>query len=233
MEQLVQEIITSLESFKDPQRLEFASKSYPTAMKVIGVTVPNEKIVLKELRNETKKFTGREKIAVAIALSDTGIFECQHIALEYLGKDKKALKELTSADLEKLNRNMDNWVSVDCYAGYLFGYAWREGVVSTESIKELYQSDNFWNRRIAIVSTVALNQKARGGLGDAKRTLEVCELAVDDHQDMITKALSWALRELAKIDAEPVADFIAKFEDRLHKRVLREVKKKLETGRKN
>ena len=80
---------------------------------------------------------------------------------------------------------------------------------------------------------IALNQKARGGKGDSKQTLEICTLVVDDHQEMMTKALSWALRELAKIDKEPVAEFIATYRNRLHKRVLREVAHKLEFGTKN
>jgi len=95
------------------------------------------------------------------------------------------------------------------------------------------QSDDHWIRRIAVVSTVALNQKARGGKGDSEKTLYICRLVVDDHQEMITKALSWALRELAKIEIKQVANFIEENGDRLHKRVLREVKHKLDFGTKN
>jgi len=113
------------------------------------------------------------------------------------------------------------------------GYAWRVGVVSTNHIKRIYNSENFWLRRIALVSTVALNQKARGGTGDAPKTIEICKLAVNDHQDMINKAMSWVLRELAKVDKEPVRLFLEEFREQLNKRVIREVTKKLETGRKN
>ena len=94
------------------------------------------------------------------------------------------------------------------------------------------KSDDFWIRRIAIVATVSLNQKARGGKGDVKRTLEICKIAVADHEDMINKALSWALRELTKIDKEPVKEFIEKYKDELHPRVIREVNNKLKTGTK-
>ena len=95
------------------------------------------------------------------------------------------------------------------------------------------KSNDFWRRRIPIVATVSLNQKARGGTGDAQRTLEICELVVNDHEDMLNKALSWALRELAKIDREPVGKFIDKHKGELHPRVLREVKHKLAAGTKN
>ncbi len=233
MQVSINDIISALEDLKDPERLEFAKRSYPTAMKVIGVTVPNEKVVLKALKDQTKKHTVREKIELAKALVNTGIFECQHIAYEYLGKDKKALSELTPADIDDLDRNLDNWVSVDCFSAYLLGYAWRENIVDTEKVRSYLKAEDFWRRRVPVVATVALNQKARGGKGDAPRTLDICERVVNDHADMINKALSWAIRELAKIDKEPVVEFIEKHADSLHPRVLREVGNKLEKGTKN
>lgn len=231
--EIVGGIIQSLEGFKDPDRVEFAKRSYPTKARVIGVVVPNEKLILKELRAETKACSGREKLDLAKAMMRTDIFECQHMAFEYVGKDKKALSALTAMDLADFNRNLDNWVSVDCFSAYLVGYAWREHKISTEEVMSYFDSDDFWRRRIPIVATVSLNQKARGGRGDAARTLAVCTRAMDDHADMINKALSWALRELAKIDRAPVEDFIAKHEKRLHPRVLREVRNKLEKGTKH
>jgi len=233
MKTIINDIIASLNDMKDVDRIEFAKKSYPTVMKVIGVTVPNEKLILNELKAQTKLFSGREKLEIAKELVNTNVFECQHIAFEYIGKDKKALKELTEKDIDEFYVNLDNWVSVDCYSAYLVGYAWRENQITTEKVKSYFKSNDFWIRRIPIVATVSLNQKARGGTGDAKRTLEICKLAVNDHVDMINKALSWALRELAKIEKEPVIEFIEKHKNELHSRVLREVKNKLETGTKN
>jgi 3-methyladenine DNA glycosylase AlkD len=49
---------------------------------------------------------------------------------------------------------------------------------------------------------------------------------------MVVKALSWALRELAKKDPQLVAAYLAKREAELPARVLREVRNKLLTGRK-
>ena len=61
MKDLINDIIASLKSFQDPNRIEFAAKSYPTGMKVIGVTNPNVKLILKELKTQTKKiFRQRE-----------------------------------------------------------------------------------------------------------------------------------------------------------------------------
>ena len=89
-----------------------------------------------------------------------------------------------------------------------------------------------WWRRTALVCTVALNVKARGGDGDAHRTLQICSLLVSDRDPVVVKALSWALRALAPVDRDVVASFLRRHERELSRVVLREVETKLETGRK-
>lgn len=230
MKHLIADIIESLNSLSDPKRIEFAKKSYPTKMEVIGVTNPNLKIVLKELKVQTKSFSIDEKYEIAKQLVDANIFECQQLAHEFIGNDKKNIKAINRDYLNYFFKNMDNWVSVDYYGALFVGYAWRENIIATDDIKWFLKSDDFWIRRIAVVATVALNQKARGGKGDIARTIEICTLVVDDHADMMNKALSWALRELAKIYPEPVIEFMEKHKNRLHKRVIREVNNKLNFG---
>lgn len=233
MKQLIEDIKSSLEEFADPKRIEFAKTSYPTKMKVIGVTVPNLKHVLKELKLSTKGYSISEKLVLAKALISEDVFELQQLAYEFLGSNKQVLQSLSVNDIKELGRNLDNWLSVDYYAAIIVGFAWREGIIAIDDVKEHLQSDDFWIRRIAVVATVSLNQKARGGLGDSEQTLEICRNVVDDHEDMMVKALSWALRELAKIESKPVEDFLEKYKERLHRKVFREVTTKLETGKKN
>jgi hypothetical protein len=165
MQPLLEYIIDSLEGTADPKRIEMARRSYPTRMRVIGVIVPKIKVLLKEVKKKTAGYTPRDKIELAKLLVGTGIFECQQLAYEYLGNDKNALGRIRERDIEELGRNLDNWVSVDYYAGLIVGYAWREGIISIRKIKGYLKSPDHWIRRIAVVSTVALNQKARGGEG--------------------------------------------------------------------
>ncbi len=65
------------------------------------------------------------------------------------------------------------------------------------------------------------------------RTLEVCRMLANDHDDMVAKALSWALRELVRHDAGAVQAFLLEHEHVLAARVRREVRNKLTTGLKN
>jgi 3-methyladenine DNA glycosylase AlkD len=150
-----------------------------------------------------------------------------------IGRDKKLLNALSYEDLTGLWRNLDNWASVDHFTVGIYGVLWGKGVVKDHHIDKLLHSDNFWDRRVAVVSTVALNLKSRGGTGDTPRTLSVCERVVDERKPMIWKALSWALRELSKRDPESVEDFLENYGSRMSLQVLREVRHKLDYGTKN
>jgi 3-methyladenine DNA glycosylase AlkD len=128
---------------------------------------------------------------------------------------------------------MASWDQVDTFAPYLSGVAWRRGQIGDATIHRWAASPDRWWRRAALVSTVALNIRARGGRGDVPRTLAVCELLLDDRDDMVVKAMSWALRAAVEHDRAAVEDFLAAHEGRLAARVKREVRNKLATGLKN
>src|SRR5262249_40426277 len=127
---------------------------------------------------------------------------------ELIHHHRAAMATLDAKSLLKLGNRLSAWYEVDPFACYLSGPAWREGQVADRVVHGWAKLADRWWRRVAVVSTVALNNKARGGSGDAKRTLAVCELVVDDRDDMVVKALSWALRELAKRDPAAVRGFL-------------------------
>ena len=137
---------------------------------------------------------------------------------------------LDAASLEELGRGMDSWWSVDAFARVLSGPVWLDGRISDEVIHRWARSEDRWWRRAALVSTVALNTRSHGGYGDVPRTLAVCRSLVADHDDMVVKAMSWALRALVPHDPEAVSEFLEANEDVLAARVVREVRNKLETG---
>ncbi len=229
----VDEIIKTLEDLRTPKRKEMTRRTAPTSQRVLGVTNPDIQGVIKALRSRYKEWTEREWIGLCKALVDQGIFECQVVAFEIISRDRKLLNALGYEDVKNLGRNLDNWASVDHYSVGIYGVLWGKGVVKDHHIEKLLRSDKVWERRVAVVSTVALNLKSRGGNGDTPRTLAVCEKVVDERQTMIWKALSWALRELSKRDRDAVCEFLEKHGHRMSKSVIREVSHKLEFGTKN
>ena len=146
---------------------------------------------------------------------------------------KEAFQSLDDAEVEAFGQAIDSRAIVDSYARILSGTAWVQGLVSDELIHRWARSEDGWWRRAALVSTVALNIRSQGGMGDRPRTLDVCRVLVDDRDDMVCTALSWGLRALLAHDPEAVRAFVAEHDGRIATQVRREVLNKLETGLKS
>jgi 3-methyladenine DNA glycosylase AlkD len=189
--------------------------------------------VRRELSNKLKGASAQSVIDLALALLARQEQTTRFVAYELIHYHKKALESVKAKTLERLGAGIDNWAAVDTFACYLAGPVWRQQQISDTVIERWARSKDRWWRRAALVSTVPLNNKARGGSGDAERTLSVSRQLINDPDDMVVKGLSWALRELAKRDAESVREFLARNEQAISPRVKREVNNKLKTGLKS
>jgi len=230
---LIKKTTSLLTGYSDSSRKGLSEWYFPTSMKVIGVKSDDLKSVVRIIRNDTGKEEPGQLIQLCREMALSGIFEVQQVAFGLLNKKYRVIEKLTLQDILVLGTYMDNWASTDSYGTRVSGPAWRLGCIGDATGREWARSTDRWWRRIALVSTVALNLKSQKGEGDVKRTLMICEMLVPDRDDMVIKALSWALRELAKRYPAETASFLERHRDRLAGRVVREVTRKLLTGRKN
>ena len=152
------------------------------------------------------------------------------IAYEIIAGHKAAFRSLGAAEVEELGQGINSWWTVDSFARIISGPAWLKEQIPDETVLLWAHSSDPWWRRAALVSTVALNVRSKGGKGDVRRTLAVCILLVDDHEDMVAKAMSWALRELIIHDPQTVHKFLDEHKQKLAARVKREVRNKLTVG---
>ena len=154
-------------------------------------------------------------------------------AYELIAGHQEAFQSIKADALEELGQGINSWWTTDSFARTLAGPAWKDGLVGDELIVSWAGSPDLWWRRAALVSTVAFNVRSLGGKGDTARTIAICQLLVDDHEDMVVKGLSWALRELVYFDPQAVEEFLEENNQVLAGRVKREVGSKLKTGLKN
>jgi len=192
---------------------------------------PNERTVRRKYSGQIKQASPEFVLEMARELFRT--YGRRWIAYELIQAHKAAFRSLGEAELEEFGQGINSWGAVDAFARTLSGPAWLHGQASDELILKWARSGDLWWRRAALVSTVAWNVRSQGGPGDAPRTLAVCHLLVADHEDMVVKALSWALRELVIHDPDAVKVFLKEHEDVLASRVKYEVGNKLRTGLKN
>jgi 3-methyladenine DNA glycosylase AlkD len=192
---------------------------------------PMIRAIRRKYTKHLAKASAREVVELAERLQSD--FWHRVIAAELLYYHPAAHASLKAKQVEAFGKGIASWGDVDLFACYIAGPAWLNGQISDTLIHKWARSKDRWWRRAALVCTVVLNAKAWGGNGDAPRTLEVCRMLVDDQNDMVVKAMSWALRKLIQHDRKAVQRFLAEHDDVLAARVKREVRNKLTTGLKN
>ncbi|MDE2778787.1 MAG: DNA alkylation repair protein [Chloroflexota bacterium] len=200
-------------------------------------TIPAIRPIRREISRRVARYAAGDVLELVQAIVDRSLREGER-EIRWMGYEiahyhRPTLAALDKATLEQLGAGLNSWDSVDVFSLYLSGPAWRNGQISDEVVHRWAGSENRWWRRVALVSTVALNLKARGGTGDVARTMPVCRMLAADHEDMVEKALSWALRVVEQHDRGAVEVFLAEYDHCLASRVKREVRTKLNTGRKN
>ena len=196
------------------------------------MSLPARTLALNILRAH-RASSDAEVLALALKTLASGQ---KYLAYELLRAAPRALAAAKVSDIRRFAAGMTTWSDVDCFGCFVAGVAWRTARIADKEIARLASSRDRWRRRAALVATVPLNAKSRGATsatGDATRTLAVCTRLLDDRDDMVVKAMSWALRELAKRNRRAVRTFLSEHGERLSARVRREVTNKLTTGRKS
>jgi 3-methyladenine DNA glycosylase AlkD len=196
------------------------------------MSLPARTLALNILRAH-RTSSDAEVLALALKTLASGQ---KYLAYELLRAAPRALAAAKVSDIGRFAAGMNTWSDVDCFGCFVAGVAWRTGRITDKEIARFASSGDRWWRRASLVATVPLNAKSRGATsatGDATRTLAVCRQLIDDQDDMVVKAMSWALRELAKRNPRAVRAFLSEHGERLTARVRREVTNKLNTGRKS
>jgi 3-methyladenine DNA glycosylase AlkD len=196
-------------------------------------TVPALRELRRHVSRRLRAAPGADVLRIAERLTAQTDSCPRWFAYEVLHHHKAAMARLSAASLNRLAKGLAAWYEVDPFGLYLLGPAWREHLVDDAFVIAWTNSKDRWRRRSALVATVALNNAARGGSGDAQRTLAICDRLRDDRDDMVVKAMSWALRALVVRDPAAVAEYLATHGERIAARARREVGNKLRTGLKS
>lgn len=118
-------------------------------------------------------------------------------------EDKKNIFNFYLKNIKYIN----NWDLVDLSShkiigNYIFNY-------SRRNIKILYtlsKSEDLWERRISIISLFYFIKN-----NEFSDSLKICEILINDKEDLINKACGWMLREIGKRDLKILYDFLDKY----------------------
>lgn len=117
---------------------------------------------------------------------------------------------------------MNNWDLVDVIVPATIGdYLWR--YPEARGILEVWiQSDNLWERRIALLASLGFIRK-----GETELTIHLAETVLQDREDLIHKASGWMLREAGQKDLSVLLDFLERHSVQMPRTMLRYAIEKL------
>lgn len=166
---------------------------YGEGDRFLGVTVPDTRKVARVFRNlplsEVQKL-------VQSPWHEVRLLGVIIWSLQFDRGDEKEKNVIVGAYLSSTTW-INNWDIVDVSAPRILGVWLRTH--DRKILKKLVRSEVLWERRIAIVSTLAFIVE-----GDASSTLELAPELFSDHEDLMHKATGWMLREVGKRCGEGV-----------------------------
>jgi 3-methyladenine DNA glycosylase AlkD len=176
----------------------------------LGVTVP----LLRKIVSRYKTLSLDELQRLLKAKEH----ERRAAALEILvAQHKRGDEALRKEILEMYLRNtqyINNWDLVDLSCREVVGGHLKTG--SKKLLTKLARSKSLWERRIAMISTMALVSE-----GDVEDALRVAEMLLDDPHDLIHKAIGWVLRVVGDEDQAVLLRFLKKHYERVPRTALR------------
>jgi len=179
----------------------------------IGVSVPDTRKVAKKYQNVSLKII-KQLLTSKIHEERLCAFEilCFKYEKSSVEKEKRKIYNFCL----KNRKGMNNWDLVDLTAPYIIGDFLSNKNKEREILYKLVKSNNLWDKRIAIISTVAFIKN-----NQFQDTIKISEILLNDSHDLIHKAVGWMLREVGKRDKKILLEFLNKHYKNMPRTMLR------------
>ena len=136
------------------------------------------------------------------------------ILVEQYKKGNDQLQEDIFTFYHLHRKNINNWDLVDLTADRISGSYLMER--DKTILYKLAESKNFWDRRIAIMSTFHFIKNCK-----YDDSLAIARILLNDKHDLIHKAVGWMLREIGNRDIETEELFLEKYYKKMPRTMLR------------
>jgi 3-methyladenine DNA glycosylase AlkD len=183
---------------------------YGEGDRFLGISVPDQRKVA--LRYRHLSLPDVEKL-LASPIHEHRFTALKILVAQFEQSDEERRQCIFDFYLAHTSR-INNWDLVDTSAPYLCG----KHLLShpRDILYRLAGSANLWERRIAIVSTMAFIRD-----GDLKDAFRISELLLKDSHDLIHKAVGWMLREAGKRSPDELRSFLERNYTRMPRTTLR------------
>lgn len=221
------DVVEALKEMADPEIAEHSGRffksgpgEYGEGDQFLGIRVPNQRKIAKKYRDisfdEISKLLQDDYHEVRLTAVLILVYKYQK------AKQFEKRQEIYEFYMNHL-KGVNNWDLVDSSAKYIAGHFLYEYDQDRSILHELSDSDDLWERRIAIMTTFYFVDQ-----GDFDLTIELVEKYLDAPEDLIHKASGWMLREIGKQDEYLLRNFLDKHYQNMPRTMLRYAIEKLD-----
>ncbi len=198
------EVIAQLKSFANLERKKTNQRFFKTGPgqyseheQFIGVRVPQIRLIAKQYFKQID-FSEIDQLII------NPIHEVRFCALIILMNQYQENNQETVFNyyLDNIS-SVNNWDLVDTSVPAIIGDYLVNHSEKTTLLFKWADSDDLWERRIAIVATFAFIRQ-----NQFKLTLAISQILLKDQEDLIHKAVGWMLREVYKKDLNICMTFL-------------------------
>lgn len=209
-----------LHSFIEPDRVKSSQTFFKTGVgeyaegdKFLGIRVPKIRRVARKSKDlveadivELFKSEWHEERLLALMIIDR--------RFRFAKADQK--KNWCDFYLDNLS-SVNNWDLVDSSADKILGEYILLDSSYEQKLLDFAKSFNLWERRVAIIATLALMKRKRSDL-----TYKITLILLRDKHDLIQKAVGWMLREAGKrVDEAELVEFLRKHKSFMPRTMIR------------
>jgi 3-methyladenine DNA glycosylase AlkD len=225
------EMTKRCEALADEAYLKNALALIPTDWKMIGVRTANVRKLASEYAG---KINGKKDFGELIKYLDEAFLQRNltlvSLGFDILNKKIKLLEPNVLKNVKKWVPSVSDWAVADGMAIIITGKLLEQNLINLNDLSFLKIHPNIFGRRIYLASMVL---PIRKGTCDIAFFLSEIELYIRDKNKYIYKAVSWVLREGTKKFPKQISAFLEQHAEELHSSVVREVRNKLDTGKKS
>ena len=229
-------IIEEFRQYKNEENAEKQAAYLRHQFEFIGLKTSERRLLAKDFLKE-KKADKQIDWELVFEFWNLPEREFQYLALDYLHQMKKWLIFDDMEKIKKLTVSKSWWDTVDALdelVGHLLLIGRKQATENDSTayeqvktlVKEWAQAENFWIRRIAIDCQLSFKNQTDLELLSYNIEKNLLGSSFAD-EFFITKAIGWALRDLAKTNSAWVIKFIEEHENKMAKLSIREASKHL------
>jgi len=202
-----------LGSLMDPARTDMAERASPGTSAPFAVRGPLVEAVQHPLKRALLEGSGISALRLAQRLIEAEDRDLRLFALPCLRRALHEDPEQTWQAMRQMGRGAADWVEVDSLAD-----VWARGVLAEHfrwaELEQLVYSQRTFERRLVGATLATIPHRGsraqRDGLlgKPVQQASAIIGLLMGDAEVMVQKALSWAIREWTRVDADATAELL-------------------------